>query len=448
MLDTKSVQKVSKHSPVKIHSKTDLRYWRDAVYKPKVSGGDRVISQWYVKIQHQSRRETFPLRTNNQDQAAESAKRIYLAIVAKGWEAVIAELKPGKAVSKNSIKTVGELILASAARHDVGRRTVADYVRSFRFIVGQVLGMGATPKRASKEDMRRRAQRIDATFLTRLKPSDVERWRQRTLEVASGKGMVELRKARNTVNSVLRKAKSLLSSDQLKHLDVGSDFINPLQDIDFEPRQSTRYHSALTLEEVLEAALHGRPKDRLEPLQAPELKAFLLASLAGLRRNEIDKLEWSSFIWERNLIRLKVTEHFNPKTEESLGEVDVDPELMAKFRELQSDSTSKFVVESSSPARLNTSYAHYRCSKVFERLNSWLRNAGVTSNNPLHTLRKEFGSLVCSKYGIYVASRALRHRDIYITSQHYVDAKQRFAPGLSRSLCTSFNPKASLGDER
>src|SRR6266403_1819086 len=46
------------------------------------------------------------------------------------------------------------------------------------------------------------------------------------------------------------------------------------------------------------------------------------------------------------------------------------------------------------------------------------------------TRRKEFGSLVCEQFGIYAASRALRHADIAITSQHYVDKKRRATVGL------------------
>jgi hypothetical protein len=34
-------------------------------------------------------------------------------------------------------------------------------------------------------------------------------------------------------------------------------------------------------------------------------------------------------------------------------------------------------------------------------------------------------SQLCAKYGIYAASRALRHADIAITAQHYVDQKER-----------------------
>ncbi len=51
--------------------------------------------------------------------------------------------------------------------------------------------------------------------------------------------------------------------------------------------------------------------------------------------------------------------------------------------------------------------------------------------NPLHTLRKEFGSLINSKFGIFAASSALRHSNITITREYYVDRKERIALNLS-----------------
>jgi hypothetical protein len=42
-------------------------------------------------------------------------------------------------------------------------------------------------------------------------------------------------------------------------------------------------------------------------------------------------------------------------------------------------------------------------------------------------LRKEFGSLINQKFGIFAASAALRHSNITITREAYVDRKERIA---------------------
>jgi hypothetical protein len=57
----------------------------------------------------------------------------------------------------------------------------------------------------------------------------------------------------------------------------------------------------------------------------------------------------------------------------------------------------------------------------------WLQDHKVETRNPIHTLRKEFGSLINHKFGIFAASAALRHSSISITREHYVDRKERIA---------------------
>jgi integrase len=126
--------------------------------------------------------------------------------------------------------------------------------------------------------------------------------------------------------------------------------------------------------------------------------------------------------------------HFQTKNEPSRGDVDLDPELSAMFRELYANRTGSFVIESHIRPRRSSTYRHYRCNKIFESLFAWLRFKGVSSANPLHTLRKEFGSRINDVHGIYAASRALRHADIAITSPHYLDKKSRATVGLGHLL--------------
>jgi hypothetical protein len=81
--------------------------------------------------------------------------------------------------------------------------------------------------------------------------------------------------------------------------------------------------------------------------QEPELfKIFCLASMAGLRRAEIDLLEWSAFRWDEGVIRIEPTKFFQPKTEDSIGDVEIDHELLELFRELKTRTLSNFVIQS------------------------------------------------------------------------------------------------------
>ena len=71
---------------------------------------------------------------------------------------------------------------------------------------------------------------------------------------------------------------------------------------------------------------------------------FLLGVMAGLRRREIDTLEWSAFRWERATVRSEPTKWFHPKSEDSIGDV-VDPELIEVFREYHAKAKGCFVID-------------------------------------------------------------------------------------------------------
>jgi hypothetical protein len=67
-------------------------------------------------------------------------------------------------------------------------------------------------------------------------------------------------------------------------------------------------------------------------------------------------------------------------------------------------------------------------------LPAWLRGKGITSRKPLHELRKEFGSLINQRHGLFAASQALRHSDISTSARHYVAKKERLTAGLGKLL--------------
>jgi hypothetical protein len=58
----------------------------------------------------------------------------------------------------------------------------------------------------------------------------------------------------------------------------------------------------------------------------------------------------------------------------------------------------------------------------------------MTSTNPLHVVHEEFGSLFCAQDGIFAASTALRHSNISLTRDYYVDKKQRISLPIGEML--------------
>jgi len=156
----------------------------------------------------------------------------------------------------------------------------------------------------------------------------------------------------------------------------------------------------------------------------------LLALTAGLRAHEIDLLEWDAFDWTANTLTIQPTRYYQPKSEYSLGTIDLEPELVEIFRGFRARANSSLVIESSLPPKSGLRYDYYRCRPHFNRLYAWLRAHGVAGRTPLHTLRKEFGSQVCDRHGIYAASRSLRHANIGVTAAHYLDKKSKVTSGL------------------
>jgi integrase len=272
-------------------------------------------------------------------------------------------------------------------------------------------------------------KRVHATKLANLTPQKIQQWKRSFLSSASP-DPISQRAAKTTLNSYLRQACSLFSPRILKHLtDIVPPDPLPFADVEFESRQSLKYRTTFDVE-----ALIGRAMDELSRTDPEAFKAFLLAVMVGLRRKEIDLLEWDSFLWDAAIVRVQATRHFAGKTEDSLGDVAVDAELLELCRGYRPRATSAFVIESDGQPRPASNYVHYRCKEVFERLIAWLRRSGVNGNRPLHTLRKEFGSQICAAHGIHAASRQLRHADIAITNMFYTDARKRAPTGLGHLL--------------
>jgi hypothetical protein len=137
------------------------------------------------------------------------------------------------------------------------------------------------------------------------------------------------------------------------------------------------------------------------------------------------------------VIRIEPTIHFDVKTEHSIGDVRIDPELMALFRGYAARASDYFVIETDNLPRKAAKFENYRAQAVFERLAAWLRAKGVTARKPIHELRKEFGSMVNRRHGLSAAKDLLRHADIAITAAHYVDSPREATSGLGALLATS-----------
>jgi integrase len=423
-------------SSVQVHSgaslsKTDLRYWKERIFKPTYTrNGNRHESpNWAVYIQHRGRRHKWSLETPNKEAAAGKAKDIFLSLQAKGWEATIQKYRP-KFVEKKRNVTVGEFVAEVRAKADLGEKTIEGYCKAFRTIVAGVAGVDGGKEKFDyhKGGHEKWLTHINAVRLATLTPPKIQEWKRAFLSKAN-RDPLSQRQAKVSVNSFLRRARSLFSADVLPKLAIELPDQLPFDGIAFEPRQSLKYRSSFDVMELIKDA-----RNSLSETEPELFKVFLLAVMVGLRRHEIDLLEWPSFRWEAGVIRIEPTRYFHPKSEDSIGDVAVDSEVMEIFRGYRARAESQFAIESTRGPKTDVLYQYYRCDESFKKLTEWLRKHGVKTNKPLHTLRKEYGSQINAVHGIHAASRALRHADIRVTNEYYTDSRVRVTPGMGHLL--------------
>jgi integrase len=416
-------------------SKTDLRFWRERIFKPvwRRSDGVKVESaNFAVGISFRGRRIKWSLDTPNREAAAMRAKEIYLSLQASGWEATLKQYRPKEApkLEGNGI-TVGEYLGKVHASGRLSKRTYADYSKALRRIAASIAGV---PDSSSKHDKYHGGREewlraTDAVKLALFTPEALESWKRAFL--GAGKpDPISQRSRRVGVNSYLRRSKCLFAKELLSHLDVALPDPVPFSQVRFEKRVSNKYRSNFDIRLLVAEA-----KAELADLGKHELfKIFVLAAMVGLRRREIDLLPWTAFRFDQGILRIEATEFFQPKSDESSAELPLEPELISLFRGYHARTKSPFVIENAHDPAPQTAYQSYRCGTEFRALAEWLRLHGVETERPLHALRKEFGSLINRTYGIHAASVALRHASIGITAQIYVDSRIRTTSGLGGLL--------------
>jgi len=414
-------------------SKSDVRYWQRTVFRQSYTrkGRSFLTKSWAMKVAHEGRRETFPLGTSNKAAAAARARDIYLFLAANGWDAAVARYKKTKRIvgecNAERVVTVGEY-LDAAFTVSTNRSTIEGYAIAFRKIVADLFGLSNDPAKFDYQSGGRNEwlAKVHGIELGKVTPAKIQEWKQSFLGT-SGDDPLALRKARISVNTFLRRSRSLFSPRLLRQLQLKLPSPLPFDGVEFEPRQSMKYRSDFNVLDLIKQA-----NKELRPSDPPVYMIFLLGVAAGLRRKEIDLLEWPAFRFKENAIRVEPTQFFHPKSQDSIAEIQVDPEVMAVFRESHKKAKGAFVIPSGRPPKTVARGDYYRCESHFDRLNAWLRSKGVNTQKPLHTLRKEYGSLINKAHGIHAASKALRHADISVTNNFYTDSRARVTPGLGK----------------
>ena len=195
--------------------------------------------------------------------------------------------------------TIGEFLSELLAMQATSAKTLENYAGSLRMIAASIAGLPEGIRGGSPEGRRARREHIDALKLSILSPAKIQKWREAFLARA-GRDPVKQRAARVSANSFIRQARSLFSPKYLEGLEtiVMPDPL-PFAGVKLERRSMPRYQSSFDVLELIRSAVRELAENEPE-----QFKIFVLAIMGGLRKNEIDKLEWSRFNWTAGTVNM------------------------------------------------------------------------------------------------------------------------------------------------
>lgn len=430
-------------------AKTDVRYWAERVFKNSYNKEGVVLQTrtFCARIGFSGKRETFNLGSPNKDASARKAVEIYNSLLSKGWIETLAKYKP-KSNKPEQMASVGEFLSQIEATVGYKASTFTVYSQSLRQLVAEIAGIGdqqllgkdGEPKRDRRKRIiylsrRDRASggrdawagKVEQQKLDILTPDAIQRWKLAYIAKA-GHAPDAVRLATSTASSILRNARALFSDRALCYLKDKLMLPNPLPfaGLKIPKGSNTRYVSKIDTRKLIGLARAG--------LNGEDFKVFVLAAMYGLRKREIDTLLWRQIDFDLAQLRIEPTEYFSPKSEDSIGAIDLDEEFKTLMQSWKAQSKGEFVVAPNLRPQAFTARSNYRCSQHFTVVYKWLRDQGVTARKPLHELRKEIGAMIASEQGIFAAQRVLRHAQISTTAAYYADKKSRITAGLGSLL--------------
>ena len=315
---------------------------------------------------------------------------------------------------------IGRFLEVTSHLSPVTRR---NNTQALRHLAAGVMGLPKLGINQTKQQQTDWRTKVEAFPVNDFTVVGIDRFRQKELREC-GNDHKRRGSTSTTLNSYLRAAKGVFTKKLLPHY---ADLILP-DPLPFcviapLPEPSHRYSS-----KIHAANLVATAKKTLKKFDAEAWIAFLLVFGAGLRREEVDKLQWEQVDLEEARIHIRTTEFFRPKAKNSEAWVDLSSQVVKELAAYRvRNPESRFVL----PGRAIG--GKIRCLKVFRRLMNWLKLQGVKDRTPLHTLRKEAGSLVFKEGGSIDRTAEFLRNDPRVAREHYIGRKERIElklPGL------------------
>jgi integrase len=411
------------------HSKSSELYWQDRVMFWNTSD-----KHYSARISYKGKRKVFKLHTANKKTASKKARDIYMDLLINGWQ----EEKKQEIITDT---TIGDVVRVYLQLTEASPTTAGNYVRVFRSVVRDIIEADQEDQEADTSDKdkfdyvnggnKKWKQSIDEVLLSEITQAKVQKWK---VAYVNKRSDTPLRKksATASASSYIRYCKSIFRPELVEHMkkEITLPDELPFAVVKAYKRQKTKYVSSFSVVDIMKKAKNELPGIE----QDQQWLAFVLAISTGMRRNEIDKLAWQQINFKDDFINISATENFEAKGSE--GCVDIEPELstMLKGYYARYKDAGEFVIQSEIVHAYKGKTPKYRANRHLNAVVTWLRKNGVKAYKPIQTLRKEAGSEVCRQYGLHAASTFLRHADIQVTSNHYVENKENIVSGLGAML--------------
>jgi len=384
--------------------------------------GERPIRQFLIQLQCRKRREWFELGADL-DAAAKKAREIDQHLNLHGWDATRRRFKLAFE-SELSDLTVGAYIDLVTQHGQLVPSTFYSYAARFRRIVSMIRGINfsGSDKFDGRTSRSKWRMAVDKVPLNAIKPLDIMEWRDHYV-ARHPAGSPARTAVEHTANSALRCGRSLFTKRVLRRVLAKRPNLVlptplPFEGVELLPERESDffYTSEVDARQLIE--------DALRELSGNQLVIFILAIGAGLRRNEIDKLLWTHVDLPTGVITIAPSKYHRLKSDSSVGKIQLEPRFAELLRLHAAETRGEFVLFSTNPPRPNALRRYYRCKIDLTALCGWLENKGITnSTGRIHTLRKEFGSHIAQRRGIFAASAGLRHSTIGVTRKYYVSSK-------------------------
>lgn len=423
-----------------------VAYWKGKLFRNTYrdrDGNTVEVPEFYVRLRHDGITKRVRLHTSDKEKGAEEALGLSERLATEGWGVVTAG--QARLPASPSIEEFCEAYAKAAQSMENPPRpiTIALYLRHFR----QVCSLAGVSR------------------LRELTPDAIERARDK-YRAAGRAAKRDDASLQNSIGIILRNAAACFSVEARAILArQGLDVENPFAGI----KRTQKIEPVAALDrKVVDRIWHDLPllRDGDPDAEAPNLKRFaktyqkkhegnrprwlpidyrephpeaycaiLLGLGLGLRANEIDKARWSWIKFndkKEAFLEISEEEDFKPKGG-SMRVIRMPDALHEELTRSRRDMASPYIIGGQASESVAENGWGYRRREILRVVNEWLRTRGVEADevrgNPLHRLRKQFGSEVATGFGLFAAQKLLGHSSPTVTAKYY--AAQTELPALT-----------------